>query len=194
MGMQQQQLLMVLKGGRFHYEQSPFWSDPCHNYFEKGAGGLHNAIVRGRPFFQPWRNIMNWYLEVLKKYAVFSGRARRKKYWMFVLVNGSIALVIGVLAGITARIDANSNSTSSISTVLSCISSIYSLAVVLPALAVGVRRLHDIGKSGWWLFISLIPLVGSLWLLVYAVTDSQPGDNQYGPNPKMNAQPMSFQQ
>jgi uncharacterized membrane protein YhaH (DUF805 family) len=103
-------------------------------------------------------------------------------------------LVIGVLAGITARIDANSNSTSSISTVLSCISSIYSLAVVLPALAVGVRRLHDIGKSGWWLFISLIPLVGSLWLLVYAVTDSQPGDNQYGPNPKMNAQPMSFQQ
>ncbi|MGD0879821.1 MAG: DUF805 domain-containing protein [Anaerolineales bacterium] len=137
---------------------------------------------------------MNWYLEVLKKYAVFSGRARRKKYWMFVLVNGSIALVIGVLAGITARIDANSNSTSSISTVLSCISSIYSLAVVLPALAVGVRRLHDIGKSGWWLFISLIPLVGSLWLLVYAVTDSQPGDNQYGPNPKMNAQPMSFQQ
>jgi uncharacterized membrane protein YhaH (DUF805 family) len=114
---------------------------------------------------------------------------------MFVLVNVIIVIVIGGLAGTAAGVDANSNSssTSPLSTVFSCIYSIYSLAVLLPALAVGVRRLYDIGKSGWWLFISLIPLVGGFWLLVLALTDSQPGDNQYGPNPKMVAQRMNVQ-
>lgn len=61
---------------------------------------------------------------------------------------------------------------------------IYLLAIILPSLAVAVRRLHDIGKSGWMILISLIPLIGGIWLLVLLVTDSNPGDNQYGPNPK----------
>jgi uncharacterized membrane protein YhaH (DUF805 family) len=61
---------------------------------------------------------------------------------------------------------------------------LYALAIILPALAVAVRRLHDIGKSGWWLFITFVPLVGSIWYLVLLATDSQPGENEYGPNPK----------
>ena len=61
---------------------------------------------------------------------------------------------------------------------------IYLLAIILPSLAVAVRRLHDIGKSGWMILISLIPLIGGIWLLVLLVTDSNPGNNQYGPNPK----------
>jgi len=132
-----------------------------------------------------WRIIMSWYMAVLKKYAVFSGRTRRKEYWYFFLVNVIIALVLGALSGIVAG---NSNSGSS-TNVFSCISGLYSLAVLLPGLGVVVRRLHDIGKSGAWIFIGLIPLVGAIWLLVLMATDSQAGDNQYGPNPKMVAAP-----
>ena len=125
---------------------------------------------------------MNWYIEAIKKYAVFSGRARRKEYWMFFLVNVLIAMVIGFFVGMARAIDQNSNT--SLSTVFSCISSLYSLALFLPALGVSVRRLHDIGKSGWWFFIGFIPLIGFIWLLVLLGTDGQPGPNLYGPNPK----------
>jgi uncharacterized membrane protein YhaH (DUF805 family) len=125
---------------------------------------------------------MSWYLAVLKKYAVFNGRARRKEYWMFVLVNFLIALVIGLLAAIAAGFDVHSNTI--LGTGVNCLSSLYSLAVLLPSLAVSVRRLHDIGKSGWWLLVGLIPLIGWIWSLILMVTDSQPGVNQYGPNPK----------
>jgi uncharacterized membrane protein YhaH (DUF805 family) len=113
---------------------------------------------------------MNYYLEVLKKYAVFSGRARRKEYWMFILFNFIAYAILGfieVLLGIPA-----------------ILSSIYGLAVLIPSLAVCVRRLHDSGRSGWWILIGLLPLVGFIVLLIFMVLDSQPGDNQYGPNPK----------
>ena len=118
---------------------------------------------------------MNWYLEVLKKYAVFGGRARRTEYWLFFLFNSIIVLVLGVIeaiAGITPDTD------------VSILGNLYSLAVLIPSLAVGVRRLHDTGRSGWWMFISLVPIVGAIVLLVFFVQDSQDGDNQYGPNPK----------
>lgn len=135
---------------------------------------------------------MNWYMTVVKKYAVFSGRSRRKEYWWFVLFNVIIVIVLSGLSRIGAG--TNSNSVSPISTVFSCISGLYGLAVLLPTLGVVVRRLHDIGKSGWWILIGLIPLVGEIWLLILMLTDSQPGDNQYGPNPKMvAAPPMSVQ-
>jgi uncharacterized membrane protein YhaH (DUF805 family) len=139
---------------------------------------------------------MSWYMEVLKKYAVFNGRARRKEYWYYFLVNIIIAMVLGALTGIVsaAASNANSGSMSPVTSVFSCISSLYSLAVLLPGLGVGIRRLHDTGRSGWWLLIGLIPLIGVIWMLVLMAQDSQPGDNQYGPNPKMAAQPpMSFQ-
>jgi uncharacterized membrane protein YhaH (DUF805 family) len=125
---------------------------------------------------------MNWYIDVLKKYAVFSGRARRKEYWMFFLFNFIIAVVIGIFSGIATAYDANSNT--SIAPIITGISYLYSLAVLLPSLGVVIRRLHDLGKSGWWYFIAFIPLVGGIWLLVLMCTDGQVGVNQYGPNPK----------
>lgn len=117
-----------------------------------------------------------------------SGRARRKEYWMFYLVNIGIAIIIGLLAGIATSMD--SNSQTNLIPIFNCISGLYSLAILLPSLAVFVRRLHDVGKSGWWFFISFIPLIGSIWLLVLMCTDSQPGPNQYGPNPKEVVQPI----
>jgi len=114
---------------------------------------------------------MNWYLEVLKKYAVFSGRARRMEYWMFVLINFIIALVLGVIEGL-------------LGITYSVLSTLYSLAVLIPSLAVAVRRLHDTNRSGWWILINLIPVIGWIIFIVFAAQDSQPGTNQYGPNPK----------
>ena len=106
---------------------------------------------------------MNWYLEVLKKYAVFSGRARRKEYWMFALSNGIIVFVLSIIEGLAD--------------IAGVLSSLYSLAVLIPGIAVAVRRAHDTNHSGWWL---LVPVAG----LIFLVQDSQAGENQYGPNPK----------
>ncbi len=119
---------------------------------------------------KPERNFpMNWYLAVLKKFAEFSGRARRKEYWMFVLINLIISLV---LTGLDVALN------------IGLLSGLYSLAILVPSLAVGVRRLHDINKSGWSLLIGLIPLVGFIILILWLAKDSDPGDNTYGPNPK----------
>ena len=112
---------------------------------------------------------MNWYLGVLKKYAEFSGRARRKEFWMFALFNIIIAVVLGIVDGFIG---------------MPILGGLYSLAVLLPGIAVGARRLHDIGKSGWWLLIGFVPLIGFIVLIIFFVMDSNPGDNQYGPNPK----------
>jgi uncharacterized membrane protein YhaH (DUF805 family) len=118
---------------------------------------------------------MNWYLEVLRKYAVFSGRARRKEYWMFALFNIIIAFALAVIEGLTGIFPESPRSV---------LGSIYMLAVFLPSLGVGVRRLHDTGRSGWWLLIGLVPIIGWIVLLVFNVQDSQPGENRFGPNPK----------
>jgi len=117
---------------------------------------------------------MNYYLSALKKYAVFSGRSQRAEYWYFALFTNiiNIALaVIGPIAGYNP-------------TVLMSLFYLYNLAIMIPGLAVSIRRLHDIGKSGWMLLVPLIPLIGPIWLLVLMATDSNPGDNKYGPNPK----------
>lgn len=111
---------------------------------------------------------MNWYLIVLKKYAVFSGRARRKEYWMFFLFNIIIAFILGFIEGITGI---NSGSDESI------LANIYSFAILIPSIAVGIRRMHDVGKSGWFL---LIPIYN----LILAATEGNKGDNQYGTDPK----------
>lgn len=113
---------------------------------------------------------MNWYLEVLKKYAVFSGRARRKEYWMFFLYNLIIAFALGFIEGIA---DINPKSDDSI------LASIYQLAIFIPSIAVGVRRMHDVGKSGWFL---LIPIYN----LILACTEGTQGDNEYGADPKVS--------
>lgn len=120
---------------------------------------------------------MNWYLKVLKQYADFSGRARRAEYWMFVLFNFIFALVAAILDNILGL-------TIGEGVPYGVFYMLYGLVVLIPGLAVSVRRLHDVGKSGWMILLSIIPIVGAIWLLVLMVTDSKPGENQYGPNPK----------
>ena len=119
---------------------------------------------------------MNWYLEVLRKYAVFSGRARRMEYWMFFLFNLIISFLLGVVDGVLG--------TFSPETGLGLLGGIYSLAILIPSIAVTIRRLHDSGRTGWWFLIIFIPLIGALVLLVFMVLDSEQGTNDYGPNPK----------
>ena len=119
---------------------------------------------------------MNWYLQVLKKYAEFNGRARRKEYWMFALFNIIFliaAMIIDNIAGTTIGVLPDG-----------LFYFVYALAVFIPGLAVGVRRLHDVGKSGWFYLIILIPIVGAIWLLVLFCTDGVVGQNEYGINPK----------
>ena len=118
---------------------------------------------------------MNWYLDAWKNYINFQGRSRRKAYWMFVLFNIIAAVLAGVLDGLLGLGGESGYGP---------ISGLYSLAVFLPGLALAVRRLHDTGRTGWWMLIGLIPVIGWIVLLVFFVTDSQPGSNQYGPNPK----------
>lgn len=123
---------------------------------------------------------MKWYIKVLKQYTDFEGRARRKEYWMFTLVNFLIMMALQALLFMAAGM----NPESTLGLFLSGILGIYALGVFIPSLAVTVRRLHDTNRSGWWIFISLIPVIGAIVLLVFLVQDSQPGTNQYGENPK----------
>ncbi|MDZ7658252.1 DUF805 domain-containing protein [Fodinibius sp.] len=123
---------------------------------------------------------MEWYIKVLKNYAEFEGRARRKEYWMFTLINFLIYVALQAIMVMFGGMDPES----SIGVLITGILGLYSLAVFIPSIAVGVRRLHDTGRSGWWLLISLVPIIGAIVLLVFLVQDSQPGANQYGENPK----------
>jgi uncharacterized membrane protein YhaH (DUF805 family) len=119
---------------------------------------------------------MNWYLMVLKKYVTFGGRARRKEYWMFSLFN-----IIFTIAAMTMDNLLGINFNPSKYGPIYCL---YGIAVFLPSLAVSVRRLHDAGKSGWYLFMALIPIAGAILILVKLCTDGITGQNKYGPNPK----------
>jgi len=124
---------------------------------------------------------MEQYLAVLSKYAVFSGRAGRREYWMFFLFN--------LIFSIAARfVDATSGS-EVLFLGMRPISMLYGLAVALPSLAVGVRRLHDIGYSGWWLLLLIIPFIGPVALLVMFCLAGDQGDNKYGPAPAAAAAP-----
>jgi uncharacterized membrane protein YhaH (DUF805 family) len=119
---------------------------------------------------------VSWYLEALKKYAVFHGRSRRAEYWYFVLFNLIVAIVLAAIDSLLGTFSSAQN--------IGLLSGIYSLAVLIPTLAVTIRRLHDIDRSGWWILINLVPLIGTIVLLVFALMDGTPGDNRYGPNPK----------
>ena len=119
---------------------------------------------------------MNWYIEVLKKYAVFSGRARRKEYWFFVLFNVIISVVLTVIDAATGTYDETVGA--------GILSGIYLLAIFIPSIAVAVRRLHDTDRSGWWILIGIIPLIGIIVLIVFMCLDGNPEENEYGANPK----------
>ncbi len=119
---------------------------------------------------------MSWFLLALKKYATFRGRSRRSEYWFFVLFYLLIAVALAVLDVLLGTFSEDDG--------LGLFSGLFALAMLLPTLAVGVRRLHDIGRTGWWLLIAFVPIVGPIVLIVFAVKDSEPGTNAYGPNPK----------
>jgi len=141
---------------------------------------------------------VGWYFAVLSKYAVFSGRARRREYWFFTLFNALIVLGLSVVGSVLSG--------SSAVGIFGMFSIIYGLGVLIPSLAVTVRRLHDTGRSGWWLLMGLVPVVGAVvlytgrsgwWLLmglvlvvgavvllVFMFFDSESGENEYGPSPK----------
>lgn len=111
----------------------------------------------------------------LSKYVDFKGRARRSEYWYFTLFTFLVGVVTSIIDSVIGT-DYGTTSGGLVNTVAS-------LALFLPGLAVGVRRLHDTGRSGWWILIGIIPIIGWIVLIVWFCTDSKP-DNQYGPNPK----------
>lgn len=120
------------------------------------------------------KSSMEWYISVIKKYAVFSGRARRKEFWMFLLFN----FIIGVIFGILGHIPG-------IGSFVKILSYVYSLALLIPGIAVCVRRLHDTNRNGLLVLLGLIPLVGAIILIVFAAQEGTPEDNKYGANPKV---------
>lgn len=117
-------------------------------------------------------------MKVLRQYADFEGRARRKEYWMFFLINFLISIGFTILASIAGSIS------NGLAMIFSSISMLYSLAVLIPGIAVGIRRLHDIGKSGWMLLVAFIPIAGAIWLIVLLATEGDHGTNEYGADPK----------
>ena len=113
---------------------------------------------------------MNWFLDVIKnKYAQFDGRARREEYWMYFLFYILIYIAISVVGYVLH---------------MKFLATIFSLGLLIPTIAVAARRLHDINRSGWWQLLALIPIIGWIIVLIWYMTDSDSGSNQYGPNPK----------
>ena len=118
---------------------------------------------------------MEWYLKVLGQYADFTGRARRKEYWMFTLISLIISVVLAILDSVL-NFDSNAGAFN-----FGLLGGLYSLAVLLPTWAVGVLRLHDIGRSGWWMLLGFIPVIGWIVLIVFFATHGQPRPKPYGP-------------
>lgn len=112
---------------------------------------------------------MSWYIQAIKNYRNFSGRARRKEYWMFALISAVIVFVLGIIDRILG---------------IALLSSLYSLFILIPELSLSFRRLHDIDKSAWWLLIAFVPVVGAIVLLVFSLKPGTAGANNYGDDPK----------
>ena len=119
---------------------------------------------------------MQWFMTVLQKWSDFSSRARRREYWFFVLFYLLIYVALTVVDMLTGLTNA--------ATGVGVLGGLFALAMLIPSLAVGVRRLHDTDRSGWWQLLGLVPVVGIIVLIVFYVQDSQPGGNRFGANPK----------
>jgi uncharacterized membrane protein YhaH (DUF805 family) len=130
---------------------------------------------------------MEWMLMPVRRYADFSGRSRRKEFWMFQLGIFLLYIAVLILAAILGAIS------ETLSGIVMIIFAIAMLGLIIPSIAVAVRRMHDQDKSGWMLLLGLIPLIGSIILLVFYCTDGTPGPNQYGPDPKGQADPTAFE-
>lgn len=136
---------------------------------------LRVAVPTGREMQLRKEMFMHWYVETLKKYAVFGGRARRTEYWMFFLINLIVTIGLTVVDNVTGLTRQTNG--------VGLLQPLYSLFVFLPGLGVTVRRLHDTGHSGLWILLAFIPCIGALVLLIWMVTPSDPGINAYGPSP-----------
>jgi len=122
---------------------------------------------------------VNWFITALKKYAVFSGRSQRSEYWFFVLFYLLIYIVLAIVDNVAGSFDSKSG--------VGLFTGIFWLAMLIPYLSVTVRRLHDTDRTGWWILIALIPLIGAIVLLVFLVQDSDAEANRFGANPKAAA-------
>jgi uncharacterized membrane protein YhaH (DUF805 family) len=142
---------------------------------------LHAAWHR----IEKGRTKVDWYLDAFRNYAVFTGRSRRAAYWYFVLFNVIVNFGLAIVASLLGAL--NGSESLGLFGILAFIVYgiwiIYGLAIILPTLALSVRRLHDTDRSGWWFLLNFVP-VGNIVLLVFFLLDSTPGQNQYGPNPK----------
>lgn len=125
---------------------------------------------------------MKWFIKCLRQYADFSGRARRKEYWMFKLYRFLIFLGITIFCVLFVEI--LSETSPETGSCLMLVPIIAYLLFIIPSLAVAVRRMHDVGHSGWFLLINLIPSIGSLVYFIFTLFDSQPYKNKWGDNPK----------
>lgn len=114
--------------------------------------------------------MIQYYVDFWKNYVNFSSRSRRAAFWYVMLMNVIIAIVLSVLMAI--------------SSVFYYVAVVYDLAIIIPSIALWVRRLHDIGKAGWWVLLDFVPLVGPIVLLVWACREGDHGANAYGPDPK----------
>ncbi|MBO5136627.1 MAG: DUF805 domain-containing protein [Clostridia bacterium] len=112
---------------------------------------------------------MNWYIHTIKNYFNFSGRARRKEYWMFSIISAVITLLLSIIDSLIG---------------IQLLTSLYSLFVLIPNLSVSFRRIHDINKSAWWFLISFIPVIGAIVLLIFSFLPGTIGANKYGDDPK----------
>jgi uncharacterized membrane protein YhaH (DUF805 family) len=122
---------------------------------------------------------VNWFVDGLKHYATFSGRACRRAYWHFFGMVLLVSIILSVFDTLIGKFDP--------STGVGLFSGLFTLATLVPSLAVGARRLHDTNRSGWWLLIGLVPLVGIIVLIVFLVTAGDAGDNRFGPPPPLTA-------
>ena len=121
---------------------------------------------------------MNYYLKVLQNYTNFDGRARRKEFWLFIFFNMLTVIILSIFDDFLGTVDTKG--------VYGLFGSIYILVVFIPSIAVSIRRLHDTGRSGWWLLLNLIPLLGSLVVLIFFIQNSESHENRYGINPKFS--------
>lgn len=119
---------------------------------------------------------MKYFVDALKKYAVFTGRARRREYWIFVFIGALvIPIVIGIVLGFLMSLLGVDGATGA--EYINLVSIVYALLIITPGISVAIRRMHDIGKSGWWVIVPFLNVV-------YLFLDSQPSSNVYGKNPK----------
>jgi uncharacterized membrane protein YhaH (DUF805 family) len=134
--------------------------------------------------FLPKEIVMHWYVDVLKKYVEFNGRARRMEFWMFVLFQAIISVVLGWMDTLLGtEVKQTIVAGESVHVGFGVLRGLYTLATFLPSLALSVRRLHDTNKSGLWILIGIIPCIGQLILLLFYVKEGDKGSNQYGPDP-----------